>query len=51
MTYDFVVKIMENDLSAYDLIEAVKTETLPKSALLLKRSVEKALRWKLLLHY
>lgn len=32
MTYDFVVKIIENDLSAYNLIEAVKTEMWPESA-------------------
>lgn len=32
MTYDFVVKIMENDSSAYSLIGAVKTETWPEAA-------------------
>lgn len=32
MTYDFVMKIMENDLSAYRLIGAVKTETWPECA-------------------
>ncbi len=32
MTYDFVIKIMENDLSAYNLIGAVKTEMWPEAA-------------------
>lgn len=32
MTYDFILKVTDNDLSAYDLLRAVKTETWPESA-------------------
>lgn len=32
MTYDFILKVMDNDLSAYGLLGALKTETWPESA-------------------
>ena len=32
MNYDFILKVMENDISAYDLLGAVKTELWPESA-------------------
>lgn len=32
MTHDFIFKVMENDLSAYALLGAIKTETWPETA-------------------
>lgn len=32
MTYDFILKVIQDDLSAYDLLGAIKTETWPESA-------------------
>lgn len=32
MTYNFILKVMENDLSAYDLLGAIKPDTWPESA-------------------
>lgn len=31
MTYDFILKVIKNDLSAYELLGATKTETWPEA--------------------